>query len=562
MGTVTMRNLDDEVIERAKQRAKHARPLARGRAAHDPDPASSSRCRPTEFFQLADEIRERTRDRPRADSGILQREGRDWLRCQGRADRPRHELSRELVVDASVDHQMVAVEELDSRRRDRLRRWSPDLVAPDFCLVELGEHRLEEGHAGRRFLPDAAAADRDPISSQRACSIPAAREPLLEPLRARPRARPSGLRLPLCRYARPAAPTCSTQDQRLHAKLASEAVSAAARASALDVDRSASDHVCCAGDHAGGPARCPPTPSCRSPPISASCAAPRIPRSWSCRRRRWASPASRSPTATASPASSARTSRPRTSGLRFLVGCRLDLVDGTSLLCWPTDKPAYARLSSLLTHGKRLAAKGRLHADAGGRARPRRGAAVRAARRPRRRMPPSPGWPPGCGEHWRRNLYLALSHRYAGDDARRLAEPRRPRARRRDQAARDQRRPLPPPRPAAAAGRAHLHPRACADRRDAAPLLFANAERHLKPPDEMARLFRDHPRGAREHARDRRALPLLARRAGLRLPGPGQLRRPHAGRGAGPPHLGGRTRALSGPSAGQGRAADPARARR
>ena len=53
--------------------------------------------------------------------------------------------------------------------------------------------------------------------------------------------------------------------------------------------------------------------------------------------------------------------------------------DGTSLLCWPTDRPAYARLSSLLTHGKRLAAKGRLHADAGGRARPRRGAGVRAA---------------------------------------------------------------------------------------------------------------------------------------------------------------------------------------
>ena len=38
-------------------------------------------------------------------------------------------------------------------------------------------------------------------------------------------------------------------------------------------------------------------------------------------------------------------------GLRFLVGCRLELVDGTSLLCWPTDKRAYARLSSLLTYG-------------------------------------------------------------------------------------------------------------------------------------------------------------------------------------------------------------------
>ena len=56
---------------------------------------------------------------------------------------------------------------------------------------------------------------------------------------------------------------------------------------------------------------CPPTPSFRSPPTSASCAAPRIPRSWWCRRRPWASPASRSPTATASPASSGRTSRRR-----------------------------------------------------------------------------------------------------------------------------------------------------------------------------------------------------------------------------------------------------------
>src|SRR4051812_41820311 len=45
-------------------------------------------------------------------------------------------------------------------------------------------------------------------------------------------------------------------------------------------------------------------------------------------------------------------------GIRLVVGCRLDLVDGSSLLCWPTDRQAYARLSSLLTHGKQLAAKG------------------------------------------------------------------------------------------------------------------------------------------------------------------------------------------------------------
>jgi error-prone DNA polymerase len=45
-------------------------------------------------------------------------------------------------------------------------------------------------------------------------------------------------------------------------------------------------------------------------------------------------------------------------GMRFIVGCRLDLEDAPSLLCWPTDRPAYARLSSLLTLGKRRAAKG------------------------------------------------------------------------------------------------------------------------------------------------------------------------------------------------------------
>ena len=56
--------------------------------------------------------------------------------------------------------------------------------------------------------------------------------------------------------------------------------------------------------------------------------------------------------------------------------------------------------------------------------------------------------------------------------------------------------------------------------RDAAPLLFANAERHLKPPAEMASVPA-LPAGAREHAGDRRALPVLAGRDRLRLSDPG-----------------------------------------
>ena len=39
-------------------------------------------------------------------------------------------------------------------------------------------------------------------------------------------------------------------------------------------------------------------------------------------------------------------------GLRLLVGCRLDLVCGLGLICYPTDRAAYGRLSTLLSKGK------------------------------------------------------------------------------------------------------------------------------------------------------------------------------------------------------------------
>src|SRR4051812_8374941 len=38
--------------------------------------------------------------------------------------------------------------------------------------------------------------------------------------------------------------------------------------------------------------------------------------------------------------------------IRMIPGCRLDLVDGTSLLVWPEDRPAWSRLTRLLTLGK------------------------------------------------------------------------------------------------------------------------------------------------------------------------------------------------------------------
>jgi len=48
-------------------------------------------------------------------------------------------------------------------------------------------------------------------------------------------------------------------------------------------------------------------------------------------------------------------------GFRLLIGCRLDLLDGPSLLAYPTDKDAYARLSRLLSEGNIRAEKGQCH---------------------------------------------------------------------------------------------------------------------------------------------------------------------------------------------------------
>ncbi len=48
----------------------------------------------------------------------------------------------------------------------------------------------------------------------------------------------------------------------------------------------------------------------------------------------------------------------RKSSIRIIPACRLDLVDGPSLLAYPTDLKAYSRLSSLLTRGNLRVEKG------------------------------------------------------------------------------------------------------------------------------------------------------------------------------------------------------------
>ncbi|MBB3429048.1 error-prone DNA polymerase [Rhizobium sp. BK312] len=55
----------------------------------------------------------------------------------------------------------------------------------------------------------------------------------------------------------------------------------------------------------------------------------------------------------------------RATGLRQVVGCRLDLADGMSILVYPTDRAAYSRLTRLLTLGKGRGGKANcvLHLD-------------------------------------------------------------------------------------------------------------------------------------------------------------------------------------------------------
>jgi len=53
----------------------------------------------------------------------------------------------------------------------------------------------------------------------------------------------------------------------------------------------------------------------------------------------------------------------RTNGVRLIVGCRLDLDDGPSVLVYPMDRAAYGRLCRLLSLGKQRAGKAKCRLD-------------------------------------------------------------------------------------------------------------------------------------------------------------------------------------------------------
>ncbi len=189
-------------------------------------------------------------------------------------------------------------------------------------------------------------------------------------------------------------------------------------------------------------------------------------------------------------------------GVRLIIGCRLDFTDGPSLLCYPTDRAAYGRMVRLLTIGKRRAPKGECHlfqADLTSEDFARGAGQIVAVVPPDGAGLENATVDGAFGTHlsalrrlFKKRLYLIVSNPYSGNDARRIAGLAA--------LAGTARVPL------LATSDAHAHTPARRPLQDvlsciragttihaAGHRLAANAERHLKPPAEMARLFEAYP---------------------------------------------------------------------
>ena len=101
--------------------------------------------------------------------------------------------------------------------------------------------------------------------------------------------------------------------------------------------------------------------------------------------------------------------------VRFIPGCRLDLTDAPSLLIWPTNRPAYAKLSSLLTEGKRRTEKGQCHLTLQDVADTISDHLI-AVIPPKDPDPPFAEWLSTLASQWGDRLHLTASHFYSGDD--------------------------------------------------------------------------------------------------------------------------------------------------
>ena len=184
-------------------------------------------------------------------------------------------------------------------------------------------------------------------------------------------------------------------------------------------------------------------------------------------------------------------------GFQLIIGARLVFNDGSpDLLAWPADRDAYARLSA--AHPRPQAGrKGECHSalddfldhSEGMLAATRPGLEPRAPDLKPSATASATRWATGC--RWRSACVTATTTRPFSPARRKFAKHTR------DPAAGDQPRPLPRPRPPAAAGRADLRPPRLHDRTRPGYRLFPNAERHLKSPAQMHRLFADYRRPLR-----------------------------------------------------------------
>ncbi|HTF21699.1 MAG TPA: error-prone DNA polymerase, partial [Chryseolinea sp.] len=190
------------------------------------------------------------------------------------------------------------------------------------------------------------------------------------------------------------------------------------------------------------------------------------------------------------------------SGIRILPACRLDLVDGQSLLAFPTDSSAYSRLSNLLTTGNLRAEKGQCHlfkrdvyAHSSG---------SKFVLLPPESLNPSFDFDTEFKKVVREyrdafgdQLYIAASRRYSGDDAKLLH--------RIAQLAKQFQVPM------VATNDVHYHNPGRRELQDVVTCvrekciihnagfrLHPNAERYLKPIAEMQRLFRQYPDAIRQ----------------------------------------------------------------
>lgn len=187
----------------------------------------------------------------------------------------------------------------------------------------------------------------------------------------------------------------------------------------------------------------------------------------------------------------------RGKNIRFIPACRLDLLDGPSLLAYPTSKSAYANLSALLTEGNLRAEKGDCHlyrADVY-----KYATGIRFIVIPPASLNTDFDFEPEfiqALEEYKEalgsSLYLTANFGYNGDDNKKMFRLSQLEARLGI--------------PLVATNNVHYH---APDRRELQDVLtcirekctihsagfklHSNAERYLKPIDEMYRLFRQYP---------------------------------------------------------------------